>query len=70
MKSTCWDTGATDAIIKSGQKDTGASITICMFLLALLFGFLQINSNIKRDLEFLPRHVTKFSCNFCKQSLV
>ena len=25
MKSTCWDTRATDAIIKSGQKDTEAS---------------------------------------------
>ena len=27
MKSTCWDTLATDPIIKSGQKDTEASIT-------------------------------------------
>ena len=27
MKSTCWDTRATDSIIKSGQKDTEASIT-------------------------------------------
>ena len=26
MKSTCWDTHATDSIIKSGQKDTEASI--------------------------------------------
>ena len=26
MKSTCWDTRATDSIIKSGQKDTEASI--------------------------------------------
>ena len=25
MKSTCWDTRATDSIIKSGQKDTEAS---------------------------------------------
>ena len=28
MKSACWDTRATDSIIKSGQKDTEASITI------------------------------------------
>ena len=27
MKRTCWDTRATDSIIKSGQKDTEASIT-------------------------------------------
>ena len=27
MKSTCWDTRATDSIIKSDQKDTEASIT-------------------------------------------
>ena len=26
MKSTCWDTRATDSIIKGGQKDTEASI--------------------------------------------
>ena len=26
MKSTCWDTRATDSIIKCGQKDTEASI--------------------------------------------
>ena len=26
MKSTCWDTRATDSIIKSGQKDTEESI--------------------------------------------
>ena len=26
MKSKCWDTRATDSIIKSGQKDTEASI--------------------------------------------
>ena len=26
MKSTCWDTHATDSIIKSGQKDTEESI--------------------------------------------
>ena len=26
MKSMCWDTRATDSIIKSGQKDTEASI--------------------------------------------
>ena len=26
MKSTCWDRRATDLIIKSGQKDTEASI--------------------------------------------
>ena len=26
MKSTCWDTRATDSIIKSGQKDTEASV--------------------------------------------
>ena len=26
VKSTCWDTHATDSIIKSGQKDTEASI--------------------------------------------
>ena len=26
MKSTCWDTRATESIIKSGQKDTEASI--------------------------------------------
>ena len=26
MKSTCWDTRATDSIIKSDQKDTEASI--------------------------------------------
>ena len=26
MKSTCWDTRATDTISKSGQKDTEASI--------------------------------------------
>ena len=26
VKSKCWDTRATDAIIKSGQKDTEASI--------------------------------------------
>ena len=29
MKSTCWDTCATDSIIKSGQKDTEASIQVC-----------------------------------------
>ena len=28
MKSKCWDTRATDSIIKSGQKDTEASILI------------------------------------------
>ena len=35
MKSTCWDTRATDSIIKSGQKDTEASIISdwCMVLL-------------------------------------
>ena len=26
MKSTCWDTRATDSIIKSGQKDTEARL--------------------------------------------
>ena len=26
MKSTCWDTRAMDSIIRSGQKDTEASI--------------------------------------------
>ena len=26
VKGTCWDTRATDSIIKSGQKDTEASI--------------------------------------------
>ena len=26
MKSTCWDTRATDSIIKSGRKDTEESI--------------------------------------------
>ena len=29
MKSTCWDTRAMDSIIKSGQKDTEASI-LCL----------------------------------------
>ena len=27
VKRTCWDTRATDSIIKSGQKDTKASIS-------------------------------------------
>ena len=27
-ESTCWDTRATDSIIKSGQKDTEASIPV------------------------------------------
>ena len=34
MKSTCWDTRATDSLIKSGQKDTEASIP-SIFLIAL-----------------------------------
>ena len=34
MKSTCWDTRTTDSIIKSGQKDTEASIqTFCFGIL-------------------------------------
>ena len=28
VKSTCWDTRATDSIIKSGQKDTEVSIPL------------------------------------------
>ena len=28
MKSTCWDTRATDSIIRSGQKDTEATILV------------------------------------------
>ena len=32
MKSTCWDTRAADQIIKSGQKDTEASIHIFTLL--------------------------------------
>ena len=31
MKSTCWDTRATESIIKSGQKDTEASIITSKF---------------------------------------
>ena len=31
MKRTCWDTRATDSIIKSGQKDTEVSITVRHF---------------------------------------
>ena len=31
MKSTCWDTRAKDSIIKSGQKDTEASINHLSF---------------------------------------
>ena len=30
MKSTCWDTRATDSITKSGQKDTEASIHVML----------------------------------------
>ena len=30
MKRTCWDTRATDSIIKSGQKDTEASIKVIL----------------------------------------
>ena len=30
MKSTCWDTRATDSIIKSAQKDTEASVTLTL----------------------------------------
>ena len=30
MKSTCWDTRATDSMIRSGQKDTEASILYSM----------------------------------------
>ena len=36
MKSTCWDTRATDWIIKSGQKDTEASIQVALCEQALI----------------------------------
>ena len=32
MKSTCWNTRAMDSIIKSGQKDTEASLIGKMFI--------------------------------------
>ena len=42
MKITCWDTRATDLIIKSGQKDTEASILFhFMKLRLLLLSFVQ-----------------------------
>ena len=31
MECTCWDTRATDSIIKSDQKDTEASMTLFFF---------------------------------------
>ena len=35
VKRTCWDTRATDSIIKSGQKDTEASILkVCLICTA------------------------------------
>ena len=37
MKSTCWDTGATDSIIESGKKDTEASILIMQGIRTYLF---------------------------------
>ena len=32
MESACWETCATDSIIRSGQKDTEASITTVFFI--------------------------------------
>ena len=32
MESTCWDRRAKDSIIKSGQKDTEASIPFILFV--------------------------------------
>ena len=40
MKGACWDTRATDSIIKSGQKDTEASITFIIRLQCNILHFL------------------------------
>ena len=36
MKSTCWDARATESIIKSGQKDTEASIAVDKYFIYLI----------------------------------
>ena len=45
MKSTCCDTRATDSIIKSGQKDTEASILFEIHVSKTRFK--QINENLR-----------------------
>ena len=48
MKGMCWDTRATDSIIKSGQKDTEASIKATFRLTISLRGQ-RATGNIQRN---------------------
>ena len=54
MKSTCWDTRATDSIIKSGQKDNEAGM------------HLQDYDRLARKLEKLMGKTPNFSQLFMK----
>ena len=45
MKSTCWDTRATDSIIRNGQKDIEASIFHEIIVIAL-FTCLCLKDNL------------------------
>ena len=54
MKSTCWDTRATDSIINSGQKDTEASMP-CFWPIFVDFrneaAYLSVNDSINKDVK-------------------
>ena len=65
MKSSCWDTHATDSIIKSGQKDTEASI---LELFNILTTNLQIGVSKMLEIHFQPisgYQGSKFSGGVC-----
>ena len=49
MKSVCWDTRATDSIIKSGKKDTEASILLNIFCILRLLTHLGFFSKTGSD---------------------
>ena len=59
MKSTFWDTRATDSIIKSGQKDTEASI------LSNSHRWNAVSFKVDRDVLLLrnsPGHKNHLNC--------
>ena len=81
MKSTCWDTRATDSLIKSGQKDTEASIVFAgtCFGTSLSLSIMPCEKNFEKNLLVLanshkhlfirPKADPITICNFCAMSL-
>ena len=70
MKSTCWDTRATDPIIKSGQSDTEVSIQCIKFNISTaIVGRINQNGIVTFDkMCHLPRAGMALICTVIKMT--